>query len=73
MSQDTSAEQDLLYGGPAICAFLNSLSEREFTLGHTYRLIAARRIPARKSGPKTIIAPKREIRASLPGGAAASA
>ena len=60
-------EQDLLYGGRAIHAFLNTLSEREFTLNHTYRMIAAGRVPARKSGPKMVIASKQAIRAALLG------
>jgi len=65
MAPQMSEERDLLYGGPEICAFLNTLSARQFTLNHTYRLISAGRIPARRSGPRVLIASKRAIRAAL--------
>jgi hypothetical protein len=59
------SDGDLLYGGPAIRNFLNTLGSRVFSLNHTYRLIADERVPTRVNGRKVRVASKREIRAAL--------
>ena len=62
----TNQERDGLYGVRAINAYLNTLSEKQFTLNHTYRLIAQGRIEARKSGPKVITSTNRVLKKGLP-------